>query len=204
VSGNLVFGSGSLLSVGFPTDHTDTLTVNGNMTFQPGSTNVVKVIKIGSVSSDKVVGLNSLTLGGTLIVTNLGAPLANGDVISLFNSTAYNLGGFTTNSIIPASPGTGLVWDLSTLGTDGTLRVISSSGVNPNPTNITYSISGSQLTLQWPQDHTGWTLQAQTNSLDVGISNNWFPVANSSTTNKVVISVDPANPTVFYRLILNP
>jgi hypothetical protein len=45
-------------------------------------------------------------------------------------------------------------------------------------------------------------LEVQTNSLDVGISNNWVPVPDSSGTNHVVVPIDPANPSVFYRLVL--
>jgi autotransporter-associated beta strand protein len=202
---NIVLGSGAQLTAGFVASNTFTLTINGNLTLQHGSTDVVKVRKTTSLTNDVVTGLTSVTLGGTLVVTNVGPnALAAGDAIPLFSATAYNVGSFTTNNIIPATPGIGLGWDLSTLGTDGTLRVISTATVNPNPTNIAFSLSGGQLTLQWPQDHTGWTLQSQTNGLNVGISNNWSAVSGSTTTNKMVVPINPANPTVFYRLILNP
>ena len=32
------------------------------------------------------------------------------------------------------------------------------------------------MTLTWPTDHTGWRLQSQTNSLNVGINTNWVEV----------------------------
>jgi len=44
-------------------------------------------------------------------------------------------------------------------------------------------------------------LQSQTNSLDAGLGPNWFDVAESSLTNKVVIPTDPTQGSVFYRLI---
>jgi len=69
-------------------------------------------------------------------------------------------------------------------------------------TNITSSVSGSTLTLSWPQSHIGWTLQTQTNNLGVGLSNNWLDVPGSSTTNQVQTTISPANPTVFFRLRL--
>jgi len=50
--------------------------------------------------------------------------------------------------------------------TDGILRL--AIGVNTAPTNITAVVSGNTLTLSWPADHTGWRLQAQTNSLNHG------------------------------------
>ena len=52
-----------------------------------------------------------------------GNPLAAGDAIPIFNSTGTYGGSFT--SVTPSTPGTGLSWDTSTIGSDGTLRVIS-------------------------------------------------------------------------------
>jgi hypothetical protein len=77
--------------------------------------------------------------------------------------------------------------------------------VNPNPTNIVVSVSGGVLTLSWPKDHTGWTLQTQTNTLATGIhTTNWFDIPGSSTTNVIKVPIDRANGTVFYRMILSP
>ena len=44
-------------------------------------------------------------------------------------------------------------------------------------------------------------LEGQTNSVNVGINNNWFTVPGSSTTNEVYLPVNPANGAVFYRLV---
>jgi hypothetical protein len=79
----------------------------------------------------------------------------------------------------------------------GLLAVTSS--VNLNPTNIVVSLSGGQLVLSWPADHTGWRLQMQTNSLGVGLSTNWVSVAGTGATNQV--SVSTTNASVFYRLV---
>jgi hypothetical protein len=45
-------------------------------------------------------------------------------------------------------------------------------------------------------------LQAQTNSINAGLSATWFAVAGSTATNSMTFPVNPANPTVFYRLSL--
>jgi hypothetical protein len=76
--------------------------------------------------------------------------------------------------------------------------------VNPNPTNIVFAVANNQMTLSWPADHTGWQLQAQTNSLNVGINTNWVNVTGSTTTNQVVVPIGQANDAVFYRLLFNP
>lgn len=73
-------------------------------------------------------------------------------------------------------------------------------GPATTPTNLTASVSGSQLILSWPADHTGWLLQAQTNELAVGLAANWFDIAGSSVTNQVMVTITPSNPSVFFRL----
>jgi hypothetical protein len=66
-----------------------------------------------------------------------------------------------------------------------------------NPTNITASVSSNTLTIAWPADHVGWILQAQTNGLSSG---QWFDLPGSDTVNAGLITMDPANAAVFYRL----
>ena len=78
----------------------------------------------------------------------------------------------------------------------GTLTVTLAS----NPTNLTSSVNGMNLTLTWPMTYLGWTLQSQTNTLTNGLGTNWADVPNSSTTNQVILQMNPANDSVFYRL----
>lgn len=173
-----------------------TLNVVGALSL--AGTNVMELNKSGStLTNDRVAGVSSLTLGGTLVLDVSGDPLAAGDAFQIYSATITLPGSFS--SIEPATPGSGLAWDTSTLAADGMLRVAGS--VNTTPTNIVSSVSGSDLTLNWPEDHTGWTLQVQTNALGVGLNTNWFDVADSAATNQVTVPIDPANPTVFYRLV---
>lgn len=60
--------------------------------------------------------------------------------------------------------------------------------------------TGNQLDLNWPI--TGARLETQTNSLSVGISSNWSTVAGSAATNHVVVTLNQANGSVFYRLVM--
>jgi hypothetical protein len=77
------------------------------------------------------------------------------------------------------------------------------SGVNPTPPPLTSSVSGNQLTLSWPADRIGWSLQAQTNGLGAGLSTNWVTIGYEDT-NTATIPINPANPTVFFRLQYAP
>jgi hypothetical protein len=73
--------------------------------------------------------------------------------------------------------------------------------VNQNPGTLISSLNGNVLSLSWP-DHAGWTLQTQTNALSTGLSNNWLDVPGSTSVTSTNMTVDPAQPAVFYRLKL--
>jgi hypothetical protein len=73
--------------------------------------------------------------------------------------------------------------------------------VSTTPVQLVFSLSGGQLQLTWPADHIGWRLQAQTNTLDIGLATNWATVPGSSATNLFVIPIDAADGSVFYRLV---
>ena len=69
------------------------------------------------------------------------------------------------------------------------------------PTSISASLSSGRLALSWPFDHIGWRLQAQTNGLNPA---NWVEVPGATATNLISIEVDPANWSVFYRMVYSP
>jgi len=62
-----------------------------------------------------------------------------------------------------------------------------------NPVTMTYTLSGSKLTLDWPAGQ-GWQLQAQTN----GLTGKWLPVPGA--TPPYTITIDPTAGSLFYRL----
>jgi hypothetical protein len=68
------------------------------------------------------------------------------------------------------------------------------------PTNITYSVSGNTLSLSWPASYLGWILQSQTNALNVGISSTWTDVPGTAAVTSTNIAINPANPSMFFRL----
>jgi hypothetical protein len=69
-------------------------------------------------------------------------------------------------------------------------------------TNITASVvnGGTALNVSWPTTHLGWTLQAQTNSLNTGLSTNWADVGGTASVTSTNLPIAPENPAVFYRL----
>jgi len=144
-------------------------------------------------SSDRILGLTSISYGGTLVLSNLAGTMTTSNSFKLFGANSRR-GAFATLS--PASPGPGLAWNTNTLVLDGTLRVISTS-----PVALSNIVSGDTLTLSWPAGHIGWRLQAQTNSLSVGLGNNWVNVPNAIATNQMTFTIQPGAGCVFYRLV---
>jgi len=62
--------------------------------------------------------------------------------------------------------------------------------------HLTIQLIGNNVDITWPV--AGGRLQSKTNNLN----GNWFTVPNSTTTNHVVVPLDPSNVSVFYRLAL--
>jgi hypothetical protein len=82
-----------------------------------------------------------------------------------------------------------------------TITNCSGAGALRPTTTLTSIPLLSGLSLEWPNDHLGWQLQAQTNTLGVGPSTNWVTIPGTANTNSFAMPIDPNNPAVFYRLI---
>ncbi len=91
----------------------------------------------------------------------------------------------------------GLKWT-NNLAVNGSIQVV--QGFATYSTNISYSVSGSTLTISWPATHQGWFLQAQTNNLNAGLGTNWVNIPGTDATTSTNLPVVPGNPSVFYRL----
>jgi autotransporter-associated beta strand protein len=203
VSGGTLTGSGSingavtintngnLILGGLDPINTGTLTVNSNLNLAGGI--FAKLNKSLTQSNDAAVVTGSVaaTGPGTLTLSNVGPALVVNDRFQLFNKAVVNGGNLT----ISPAPGAGLFWQ-NQLAVDGSVVVVNTL-VALNPTNIVSSVSGGQLNLSWPADHLGWRLQAQTN----GLGTNWVDVPGATLTNGFTVPIDPANGSVFFRLI---
>lgn len=175
-----------------PGNSIGTLTINNALTVS-GNLNIEVNTSAGQ-TSDKITVSGTLTNAGTgaVIVTNLGPALAQGNTFFLFNKAMSNGAAMTIS-------GGNVAWN-NKLAIDGSI-VVSGPLVNTNPTNIVTSLNGNVLSLSWPTDHTGWRLQAQTNSLTKGIGTNWVDVPNSTSVRQTNITINPANGSVFFRLV---
>lgn len=147
--------------------------------------------------------LNVSLTTGTLILTNANSLSVPKSTLSIAASAALQLNFVGTNTVNAlvlngvSQPG-GLYNVLNAspyiTGVGNILVVPGPSG----PATLTNIVSGNTLSLTWPAGQ-GWRLQAQTNSLTTGLSNNWVYLTDGSVSS-TNIAVNPANPTVFYRL----
>jgi fibronectin-binding autotransporter adhesin len=93
--------------------------------------------------------------------------------------------------------------DSTYLAGAGNLRVVPPAPINPLPGTIQIGVSGNTLALSWPTN-AGWILQTQTNALNVGLvaaNNAWFNVPGSELATSTNITINPANGTVFFRMV---
>ena len=182
IAGPVLVNSGGTLMPGNAA--IGTLTLNNNLTLS-GTT----IMEVSHASGDKVAGIGSLTLGGTLQVLVNGT-LSGGEVFKLFAATNYS-GDFTTYNL-PVLPSP-LGWDASSVPVDGTLKV---TGGTPAPPTLGFTQAGNILNFTWSG---AFKLQSQTNALNRGLNTNWFDYPGGASSG-VSVPITPANPTVFFRL----
>ena len=125
------------------------------------------------------------TVSGTnynVVVTNSSLAFTN---IGLANGTLYYF----------------VVSGLNATGESSNSVEVAARPVSGAATAINASVNAGQLQLNWPQDHTGWTLQMQTNPPGGGLGTNWMRVSSSSATNLMNLPVNAINGSTFFRLI---
>ena len=151
---------------------------------------------------------------GTNLMINL-----NWDAVA--GATGYNLhrgtsnngpyptvfGGLTTNNYADTDVTNGITYFYIVTSVVSDVESTNSSQASAiplpssQPTNIGFQLDGNQIELVWPQDHLGWFLEAQTNNQGHGLGTNWAVVSNSQLTNQYPVMLDPANASVFFRLV---
>ncbi|HEX3720703.1 MAG TPA: LamG-like jellyroll fold domain-containing protein [Verrucomicrobiae bacterium] len=137
----------------------------------------------GNAASYDVTRATALNGLYTVIATNLTAPeftntgLSNG-LTYYFAVSGVNSAGASSNS-----------------------APVAVQPVSLSPPVFNFAVIGGNLQLAWGQDHTGWTLQAQTNLQGEGISTNWVTIPGSFSTNQFTLPIGLAGGSVFVRLV---
>jgi hypothetical protein len=167
-----------------------TLTVANNVNLGGGM--LMELNRSLSPNSDRLVSTSgTINGGGSLTVTNSGPALQANDTFQLF---LVGVGGITAN--LPASDpanGRNYTWQ-NNIAANGTIKVLTSTPIQPPI--LTNSFSGTSITFSWSGS---FKLQAQTNSVGVGVTGNWFDYPGGGSS-PVIVPVLPSNPSVFFRL----
>lgn len=165
-------------------------TVN-NLTLATSMTNSVTVTNTVPNTTPKYTVTSTLTANNNVIAYSVSGPAlaagsyalySYGTLSGTFASTPVLVSGSTEGSPVTVSAG------------GGTVNLVVPTSSTPPTLNV--SRSGNTLSFSW----TGaFKLQSQTNSLSTGISANWFDYPDAN--NPVNVNINPANPTVFFRLV---
>jgi autotransporter-associated beta strand protein len=188
--GSAILESGTLGLA--PIGSIGSLDLTGELTLVSGSTLLIGLDRTLSPSNSVVNGgIITHTNGGILRLVNGGPPLQVGDKFTIFSQPVPNGASMTL-----LTPGFSVQNDLAV---DGSVTVTT---VLPAPTITATVVNGTNLNLTWPAAWTGGVfVQGQTNSLAVGISNNWVTVPGSDGSNSFSTVIRQSNPAVFFRLI---
>jgi hypothetical protein len=209
VAGGVLAGSGSISSVvdvqtngligGGAATSIGTLTINNTLTFDSGGAYIRVNKSLSPSQSNDVVSVsgtitaNAVNGSGTIVVTNAGPAINSGDTFKIFNKA---VGGAGTFNII----GGGVNWN-NNLAVDGSITATTvSTGPSTNPTNITFSVSGTNMSFSWPLDHLGWYLQMNTNLT----SNSWRTIFGTQNHTNNSANIVTNNLIEFFRMSLNP
>ena len=212
-NGDFAFGGTQPLSLG---DNPVTLGGNRQVTVNAGTLTVGGAIGDGGFNySLTKTGSGTLTLSGAntykgnttvnagTLVLNNNARLATNSTITVEVAAGallqldFAVTNIVTSLVLDGTAQPAGVYGSvnSTPGFAGTGSLLVLGLTTPTPTNITCTVGGGGLTLNWPAGQ-GWNLQS--NSVSLANSNDWHTVTGA--TPPYPITINPANPAVFYRL----
>jgi hypothetical protein len=160
----------------------------------PAASNAPPTVSITSPTN------GALFIAPATVSITASAHAAGGTVtnVSFFDGTTL-LGGTNNSPYTVTATLAGGAHALTAVATDNHGLSATSAVVNVTVSvRLAVQVNGNQLDISWPV--AGGTLQTQTNSLSVGIRTNWVNIPGSTQTNHVVVPIDPANGSVFYRL----
>ena len=174
ISGPVTVVQANTLQPGNPiTSSVGTLAISNTLTLQPAS---FTTMSIKGATGSSVIGVNSLTFGGTLTVTNIGGTPPAGTTYQLFSAGSYS-GNFESGVQLPTLS-SGLFWNTNNLYVNGSISVMTTNGIFNQPvlsgnklilsgtegsTNGTYSVlSSTNLLLPIPS----WTVVSTGNPFD--------------------------------------
>ncbi|HEX3856046.1 MAG TPA: DUF5703 domain-containing protein [Verrucomicrobiae bacterium] len=127
------------------------------------------------------------------------SPTSNGTyTVVATNLTALS---FTNTGLADGTTYYFVVSATNVAGESANSAPVSAQPASTTPPQLNFGVGSGQIQFSWPQDHLGWELQAQTNSLASGLGTNWVTLPGSESVTGTNITINPASGAVFYRLV---
>jgi autotransporter-associated beta strand protein len=220
--GSQITGNGNVDYIGWPNTTfqagvVTALNIAGTNNPYTGTWNVIAGTLVGSAPG--ALGTNTITVGtNAALQTAYGLNNTNGTLILngrmnltqndtfravSVNGTSLAAGTYSFSQLASAYPANFPATWVGQTGADtstsasGSLTVLGASTAS-NPTNLTFTVSGSTLSLSWPGDHLGWI--AQSNRVSVASPASWFDIAGSQSVTNLTVTINPSLTNVFFRL----
>jgi glucose/arabinose dehydrogenase len=170
-------------------DHGDGISITGGFVYR-GSAIPELVGKY--IFGDLALKTAPVRADGRLFYADLQTGLINVFPLPQFGTNIFP-GGLTVHGFGQDADGElyALATNTSSSGSGGVIYKIV-------PLRLFFQQTGNLLDISWPT--AGGRLQTQTNGVSAGLGTNWVTVPGSTATNHVVIPLDRANGSVFYRL----
>ena len=212
-NGSFGFAGGSNLNLG-----TGAVTMNANTTITATNNTLTvggaisgsgRLTKAGSGTFDLAVNTytNNTTVSAGTLEFDQSLLAATNSTVSVSNSAVLNLNFPATNQvaalILNGVNKSGGIYNSANsggliTGSGGLLVVPLAPPVNTNAPVVQVSVSANTLSLGWPTN-LGWTLQ--TNSVGLDSANQWHDYPGSAGVTNVTITINPAQPDVFFRMV---
>ena len=206
-------GNGGLVTNSVTAPVTLTLNNGGTNNFSgkisdASPVNAISLVKTGNgtqnlngaknYSGNTTVNAGALAFGQATLPTNGIVTVTNGAALSLNFAGTNRVAALMLNGTNQAPGIYNAFSSAPRLAGTGSLMI--SSPVATNSPSMTFTNFGSSLILSWPPGHTGWRLEAQTNSSGISLGTNWTTIAGSANVNQLTLPVSLTNGSVFYRL----
>ena len=200
-SGGVVTNSASpaTFTLSAATTNTFSGAIRGNLNLVKSGSGTQALNGANAYSGNVTVNGGTLTFGQATLPTNATVTIAGGAILNLNFAATNRVTAIVLNGV-NQSPG---IYNAANSSPylAGTGSLLIGTPVATNATSLAFTSAGNGLTLAWPADHTGWRLEAQTNSLASGLGTNWVTVLGSAATNQVFVPVQTTNGSVFFRLV---
>ncbi len=173
-------------------DHNDGISITGGFVYRGTA---IPELYGKYVFGDLALRTTPVRVDGRLFYADLQTGLIKTFPLYQFGGSAILPNGLTVHGFGEDTDGElyALVTNTSANGTGGIVYKFVAL-------RLTFQRTGNSLDISWPV--AGGRLQTQTNTINAGLGTNWVTLPGSTTTNRVIVPIDQANGSVFYRLAL--